>query len=73
MNFNPPTDPTIARALGTWYAAVGRALNILTSTGTTAQRPTKGLQVGHTYFDTTVGHAIWYDGSGWVDAAGVTV
>jgi hypothetical protein len=73
MNFNPPTDPTISRALGTWFASVGRILNNISATGTTAQRPIKGLQIGQPYFDSTLGYAIWYNGSVWVDATGGTV
>jgi hypothetical protein len=38
--------------------------------GTTAQRPTKGLYVGRRYFDTTLVLPIYYTGSGWIDAAG---
>lgn len=41
--------------------------------GTTAQRPDTTLWVGRPYFDTTLGYAIWYDGSDWVDAAGNVV
>lgn len=42
------------------------------ATGTTAQRPTT-VAVGFMYFDTTLGYAIWWDGSNWVDATGSTV
>jgi hypothetical protein len=38
--------------------------------GTTADRPTLGLQIGQFYFDTTLGYPVWYDGTDWVDAAG---
>lgn len=40
--------------------------------GVTGDRPS-GLiagDVGRTYFDTTIGLPIWWDGSGWIDAAG---
>jgi hypothetical protein len=40
--------------------------------GTTAQRPTT-VALGFMYFDTTLGHAIWWDGADWVDATGATV
>jgi hypothetical protein len=40
--------------------------------GTTAERPTT-VNVGFMFFDTTLGHAIWWDGADWVDSTGVTV
>jgi len=41
--------------------------------GTTANRPTAGLQVGQFYFDTTLGIPIWYNGTLWKNASGTTV
>lgn len=44
--------------------------------GTTAERPTKGLYPGFAFFDTTLGHMIWYyDASttDWVDGVGTDV
>ena len=41
--------------------------------GTTANRPTFDLQVGSTYFDTTLGIPIWYKGTVWVNSSGATV
>ena len=45
--------------------------------GVTAARPTAvpngALTVGQFYFDTTLGQPIWWDGTQWVDAAGVPV
>lgn len=41
--------------------------------GTTAARPTFELVIGQTYFDTTLGLAIWWDGAQWVDATGAPV
>jgi len=40
--------------------------------GATGARPGTPL-TGHEYFDTTLGIPIWYDGTNWVDAQGVTV
>jgi hypothetical protein len=37
--------------------------------GTTAARPDT-TTVGFTYFDTTLGLPIWWDGADWVDATG---
>lgn len=42
----------------------------VSSSGITAKRPTKLLWVGRTFFDTTLALPIWYDGTGWIDAAG---
>jgi hypothetical protein len=41
--------------------------------GTTKNRPTAGLSIGQTYFDTTLNIPIWYNGSKWVNASGTTV
>jgi hypothetical protein len=41
--------------------------------GTTANRPINGLVVGSYYFDTDLNITIWYNGSGWYDAAGNSV
>ena len=41
--------------------------------GTTANRPTVNLQIGTTYFDTTLGIPIWYKGIVWVNSSGTTV
>lgn len=56
-----------------WFALVGRALLAERESGTTAQRPTRGLWVGRRYFDVTLGQPIFYDGAVWVDAAGTPV
>ncbi|MNI81440.1 hypothetical protein D3C73_1380530 [compost metagenome] len=43
--------------------------------GTTAARPTVGLETGITYFDKTLNKPIWRNtaNNGWVDATGATV
>lgn len=39
--------------------------------GVTLDRPTPGpTEVGAMYFDTDLGHPIWWDGTAWVDAEG---
>ena len=43
------------------------------ASGPTAQRPTKGLQIGTNYFDTTLGYPIWWSGAKWVNASGTGV
>lgn len=42
------------------------------ASGTTARRPTTKT-VGYQYYDTTLGKPIWWNGTVWKDAAGVTV
>lgn len=57
-----------------WMAWFSQANALMgQQSGTTAQRPTTGLQVGLQYFDTTLGMPIWYDGGGWVDSSGGAV
>ena len=59
-----------------FISSVGSVLLAITSSGTTAQRPTKGLFVGRAYFDTTLGKPIWLKSVGpvvWVDATGTPV
>lgn len=41
--------------------------------GSTSNRPSTNLNVGLSYFDTTLGKPIWYDGTNWVDATGTQV
>lgn len=38
--------------------------------GVTGDRPASQLTVGQTYFDTTLGFPVWWDGVQWVDATG---
>ena len=61
------------RALLLWSREIAfAATRASVDSGTTADRPTSDLWTGRTYFDTTLGQPIWYDGSGWVDATGTT-
>jgi hypothetical protein len=54
-------------------SAVTRQVQVIRS-GVTGSRPsTANLDTGFCYFDTTLGHAIWFDGTDWVDAEGNTV
>jgi hypothetical protein len=55
-------------------AVAPKAIPLILS-GTTGARPTvptDGLRIGLSYFDTTLGLPIWWTGSGWVDATGVS-
>lgn len=78
MSLSPPPNQTaiqdqqgkIASPWQQFHSEVFKALIALQTSGTTAQRPTKGLYVGRTYFDTTLGYRIDYNGSIWVDSQG---
>jgi hypothetical protein len=50
---------------------VTRTLNT-SPDGTTAERPTT-VALGYMFFDTTLGHPVWWDGTNWVDATGGVV
>ena len=65
----------MVRVVELYFGQVDNFLSVLATvaSGTTANRPTQDLQIGQYYFDTTLGHPIWYDGTDWVDADGTTV
>lgn len=46
--------------------------NIGWNSGNTASRPV-AFSIGQPYFDTTLGHQIWWNGAAWVNAAGAVV
>ena len=54
---------------------IQQAINTLStpSAGTTALRPSTGLQVGQYYFDTTLTLPIYWTGTNWINAAGTVV
>lgn len=56
-----------------WMDAMTKTANDMRSSGSTGNRPTARLFAGRTFFDTTLGKPIWYDGTGWVDATGASV
>lgn len=51
---------------------VDDSVSAVSSSGTTANRPASPA-TGAMYFDTDLGHPIWYSGTGWVDATGTAV
>jgi hypothetical protein len=62
-------QPKSSRPNNSWQnflQAVHDQLQFLTTSGTTANRPTKGLFVGRHYFDTTLGFEIHFNGTQWV-------
>lgn len=59
-----------------FFQAVYGICTALTTSGTTAKRPTVGLWIGRTYFDTTLGIPIWLKSTGptvWCNSAGAAV
>lgn len=44
----------------------------VTLNGTTSNRPTSSI-LGQSYFDTTLGKPVWWNGSAFVDATGTVV
>ena len=63
-----PTLPWV-QVFARWH----RVVLSLQQSGATADRPTTGLWVGRTYFDTTLGKPVWVKSVGpavWVDATG---
>lgn len=53
-----------------WFSNVAVAIAGSAVSGPTAQRPI-GTPTGFSYFDTTLGFVVWWNGSIWVDADGV--
>jgi len=77
---NPPpsvnaisNDGILSPAWKNWLSQIYDICFAVRQSGTTAQRPVKSLWIGRPYFDTTLGYAIHYDGTNWVDSAGSTV
>ena len=76
----PPIPQNIALSHGllntswaVWFERLHAKFNL---NGTTAQRPTVGVEIGDQYFDTTLGFPIWaksIDPIVWVSASGVIV
>lgn len=64
VNWRRVWNPVTAQ-WGAWFQLVGHS-------GTTSNRPTT-VNIGYSYFDTTLGKPIWWKGTVWVDATGTTV
>lgn len=62
-----------SNGLATFLNSVFVILAAVVSSGTTANRPTKVLWTGRTYFDTTLNRPIWYTGTNWIRADGTVV
>jgi len=73
--YEPRYQEQLNNALRLYFAQVdnfAQGINI-PSSGATADRPTTFLVVGQTYYDTTLGIPIWYNGTVWKNASGTTV
>jgi hypothetical protein len=58
------------RPWATWLSQAWAIIFAAQQSGVTGDRPTSNLWTGRPYFDTTLGYAIWWDGTEWVDATG---
>jgi len=47
-------------------------VHVINGSGDTASRPATPT-IGQTYFDTTLGIPVWYDGTNWINAMGTIV
>jgi hypothetical protein len=59
-----------------WFSQAQQILQDLSSSGSTASRPTNALYTGKFYFDTTLGLPIWVKSVNptvWVNGAGAAV
>ena len=59
-----------------WLKQITLYVGAINDSGTTAQRPTKGLWIGRPYFDTSLGYIIHLKSASpivWVNGAGATV
>lgn len=80
MKLDIPSDTVIddgGNFTSSWMAFMSKVKNFViwrSRTGTTAQRPTDGLEIGTPYYDTTLGYLIcvhqvtpaivWHNGAG---------
>lgn len=67
------TPVRVTRTWSAWFDRVFAICFAVGQSGKTTARPTVGLWVGRPYFDTDLGHEIWWDGEDWVDADGSAV
>jgi hypothetical protein len=75
LEYNKLFMDQLDKILGLYFNTVDNAIGrlIVPESGTTANRPAIRLQIGQTYFDTTLGIPIWYNGTVWKNASGTTV
>jgi hypothetical protein len=65
----------LTNALRLYFAQIDNFTEFVAQpiSGTGAERPAVQLHVGQTYFDTTLGIPIWWNGTVWKNASGTTV
>jgi hypothetical protein len=68
------SDTDVARLSGTapFTATQTFGAGLVSQSGTTGSRP-GSPEVGQQYFDITLGIPVWFNGTAWVNAAGVVV
>jgi len=69
-----PTDAHFRKTLEDHLRLMAQAINEAEArSGPTTERPVGAdLRVGRSYFDTTLGYPVWWDGADWVDATGTS-
>lgn len=68
--------PAIPQAWVIYFERLSNYAGSVSDSGTTANRPIKGLWVGRQYFDTDLGFPVWVlnaSSGTWVDASGSVV
>ena len=75
LEYNKLFMDQFEKIIGLYFNQIDNAVSglIVPPSGTTANRPTLQVQVGQSYFDTTLGIPIWYNGTVWKNASGTTV
>jgi hypothetical protein len=75
LEYNKLFMDQLERVLGLYFNTIDNAVAglITPQSGTTADRPTIQLQIGQTYYDTTLQIPIWYNGTVWKNASGTAV
>lgn len=83
MKFDTPNpkpdvdqDGNLDRSYAAFLTALRDGVVLRSQHGTTAQRPTKQVEIGLPYYDTTLGKPIWINSVGpivWHDATGAVV
>lgn len=73
LDYLPAYQDQFANVLRLYFTEVDNFTqsSIIPASGVTADRPVQTLLVGQFYFDTTLGYPIYWNGTVWVDSAGV--
>ena len=65
--------PLTKNIYNSWFSGVANNLTNIRSGGITTNRPITWLYLGYYYFDTTLSKPVWWNGTVWKDATGLTV